>query len=321
MANFLAFNCKIFIRKTYKKHWPNLIASFKFPFVLRLLPKGTHLKTSLFLALFVLASSAFADSNYYPQSFIQKISGKVVKDEELKAEINTVLTSTHQRDAKGGRDTLGCETAGANNCYQQRSLGYDGARKVLFGKLHLQQDGNQYFIKDVYCHKKFAGGANVRPGAIPNNNQINCEHTWPQSKFSSNYPKDVQKADLHHLFPTDSKANSIRGNFDFAEISQDNGSLEDCSASKSGSSNSGTGDDLFEPPTEHKGNVARALFYFSVRYKIQIPRTEEEVLRRWHVLDPVDAAEMERNEQIFYAQANRNPFIDFPELVDSIRRF
>ena len=200
-----------------------------------------------------------------------------------------------------------------------RALGYNNAKKYLFGQLHLEKNAKGYFIHDLYCNIDYTSGAG--PMAVPDQNKINCEHTWPQSKFTPGFPTELQKSDLHHLFPTDSKANSVRGNFDFAEISQDNGSLDDCSPSKSGSSNSGTGDDLFEPPTEHKGNVARALFYFSVRYKIQIPRTEEEVLRRWHVLDPVDAAEMERNEQIFYAQANRNPFIDFPELVDSIRRF
>jgi deoxyribonuclease-1 len=286
------------------------------------LTKGMHLKALLVFTLVTLASLAHADQNYYPTSFIEKIQSKTLSNDELKSEINTLLTTPHKRDSKGGRDTLGCETPGVDNCYTQRNLGYDGARKVLFGKIHLEQKDGQYFIRDVYCHKIFAGNANVKPGAIPNNNSINCEHTWPQSKFSSAYPKDVQKADLHHLFPTDSKANSVRGNYDFADISTDNGSLdENCSASKSGSSNAGGSDDLFEPPTEHKGNVARALFYFSVRYKIKIPAQEEEVLRRWTVLDPVDDAEMQRNEMVQYAQGNRNPFVDFPELVNYINRF
>jgi endonuclease I len=74
-------------------------------------------------------------------------------------------------------------------------------------------------------------------------------------------------------------------------------------------------------PTVHKGNVARALFYFSVRYKIKIPATEEIVLRRWNDLDPIDNAEEVRNEQIYFAQGSRNPFIDFPELANSINKF
>ncbi len=279
------------------------------------------MKTSLLFILFALASSAtvFADNNYYPASFVQKTNSKIIRDEVLKTEIHTLLTANHLRDSKGNKDTLGCPVAGVGNCYAQRSLGYDGARKVLFGKLHIVQEGSQYFIRDVYCHRKFT--SNVKPGGIPNHAEINCEHTWPQSKFSNTYPKDIQKADLHHLFPTDSKANSVRGNFDFAEISQDNGQLDDCSASKSGASSAGGSDDLFEPPTEHKGNAARALFYFSIRYKIKIPASEEEVLKRWHTLDPVDDAEMIRNNSIQYAQGNRNPFIDYPELVNSINKF
>ena len=96
----------------------------------------------------------------------------------------------------------------------------------------------------------------------------------------------------------------------------------DCSASKSGSSNDGGGsDDYFEPPTEHKGNVARALFYFSVRYKISIPPNQENYLKRWNDLDPVDDAERLRNEQVYEAQQNRNPFIDFPQLANYIEKF
>ena len=292
--------------------------------LLQTFTKGMNLKTTIGLLLLALVSTANAagESTYYPEAFIQKLSSATIKDDALKTEINTLLTSNHQRDSKGGRDTLGCDQAGVGNCYAHRALGYDGARKVLFGKLHIEQQDGKTFIRDVYCHKIFSSGAGVRPGAIPNNNQINCEHTWPQSKFSGAYPKDVQKSDLHHLFPTDSKANSVRGNFNFAEISHDNGALEgNCEASKSGSSNEGGSDDLFEPPTEHKGNVARALFYFSVRYKIKIPTSEEKVLRRWNDLDPVDDAEMERNNQIHYAQGNRNPFIDFPNLANYINKF
>lgn len=283
------------------------------------------MKTSICLLLLALVSNvqAAGEPTYYPEAFIQKIAKASLKDDALKQEINDVLTKTHQKDSKGGRDTLGCSNVGSGSCYTQNVLGYDGARKILFGKIHLQQENGKYFIKDVYCHKIFAGKGDVGPGAIPNHAYINCEHTWPQSKFTSAYPKDMQKSDLHHLYPTDSKANSVRGNYDFADISHENGALgEDCAASKSGSSNEGGGsDDLFEPPTEHKGNVARALFYFSVRYKIRIPASEEQFLRRWNDLDPVDDAERERNEQIFQVQQNRNPFVDFPQLANYINRF
>jgi deoxyribonuclease-1 len=298
---------------------PNLL--FYIPFAKTTFTKGNILKTTIAFLLLALVSIANAagESTYYPEAFIQKLAS--LKDAALKEELNTLLDTPHLRSTKGGADTLGCEI-GTSNCYEQLVLGYDGARKVLFGKIHLEQDGGKFFIKDVYCHKIFSGGASVRPGAIPNHAQINCEHTWPQSKFSSLYPSEMQKSDLNHLYPTDSKANSVRGNFNFADIIHDNGNLkDDCTASRSGSANGGNSDTLFEPPTEHKGNVARALFYFSVRYKIKIPATEEPVLRRWNELDPVDDAERERNEQVYKAQNNRNPFIDFPNLANYINKF
>ena len=59
----------------------------------------------------------------------------------------------------------------------------------------------------------------------------------------------------------------------------------------------------------------------TVRDQIKIDSRQEKTLKRWHILDPVDAEEMERNEQIFNIQHNRNPFIDYPQLADKISNF
>ena len=127
--------------------------------------------------------------------------------------------------------------------------------------------------------------------------------------------RSAQKSDLHHLFPVKSLANSTRGNSPFAEVSGEG--LPDCKSSIRGidiySQNS-----AFEPPQSHKGNVARALFYFAVRYKLNIPQHEEIHLRRWHTEDPVDSLESLRHEKIALIQGNRNPFIDDPYLIDRI---
>ena len=48
---------------------------------------------------------------------------------------------------------------------------------------------------------------------------------------------------------------------------------------------------------------------------------QEAFLRKWNDEDPVDDAEMERNNQIEKLQGDRNPFIDFPNLVDEIKEF
>ncbi|PIQ97096.1 MAG: hypothetical protein COV67_06060 [Nitrospinae bacterium CG11_big_fil_rev_8_21_14_0_20_56_8] len=75
------------------------------------------------------------------------------------------------------------------------------------------------------------------------------------------------------------------------------------------------------PRKEIRGDLARAHFYMSVQYGIPIPQKEEDELRLWHVTDPPDAWEEERNTQIELVQGNRNPFIDHPELAERVRDF
>jgi deoxyribonuclease-1 len=248
---------------------------------------------SIFLVL--VSTLAFAQSPYYPTTLQDQIEKHQLKDDALKAELLKLLSTGH------------------------KAVGYSPAKKFLFGQLHLKKNDKGYFVEDVYCKKEFTSG--VGPGNIPDQNQVNCEHTWPQSKFTGGFPNETQKSDLHHLFPTDSHANSTRGNFDFAEVSANENLGTDCSTSKSGPSTVTGGKNFFEPPTDHKGNVARALFYFSVRYKIHIEDHEEEFLRRWNDLDPVDQEEINRNNAIEKIQGNRNPFIDFPTLASDIKNF
>lgn len=275
------------------------------------------MKALMTLLLVALSLNSFADSNYYPSEYKSDFQNGTLSNESLKEKIFTLLTSVHIYK-NGKDDTISNACTNTGKCYEHRSIGYTGARKVLFGKLHLEEDSNGYYVQDVYCRKKITRGVTrVGPNTIPNNSVINCEHTWPQSRFNSNFDKSMQKSDLHHLFPTDSRANSIRGNNEFADVDGDK--VENCDGSYYGVEKSQWSN--FEPPKEHKGNVARALFYFSVRYKLRISAQEEAYLREWHEMDPVDEKEMERNDMIHQVQGNRNPFIDYPELVSKISNF
>lgn len=195
---------------------------------------------------------------------------------------------------------------------------YSHARRVLFGNLHLETDAKGYYVYDVYCNIKFRH--NVGPGKLPSSNQVNTEHTWPQSKFSRKYSKSSQKSDLHHLFPTDSKANGVRGNNHFTNVTHGSSAYKGCNTSMVGVI-SETGRYGFEPPADHKGNVARALFYFAVRYDMSIPDYEEIILRQWNWQDPVDQEEIKRNDLIENYQGNRNPFVDDSELVNYLSDF
>lgn len=283
--------------------------------------------TFVFFAIFIAQLSAQAllkqQKAYYGAEFYNSVLNKA-HDEELKTALKNILKSAHTKN-ENDFDKLVESCDSQKNCYTQTSIGYDGARSFLFGKFYLVKlDASNYGINEKYCDRiyqkdDFKRGSQPGPGIVPDSTIINVEHTWPQSRFSGKYPKDLQKADLHHLFPTDSKMNSLRGNNPFGEVVHDNGPTA-CSASRFGSGKDSSLD-VFEPPQAHKGHVARALFYFSVRYDLPIRPSEEVILKKWNKENPVDAEEMARNEEIFKTQGNRNPFVDYPELADAITDF
>lgn len=145
---------------------------------------------------------------------------------------------------------------------------------------------------------------------------INAEHIWPQSYFGKKLP---MVADLHHLAPTFATPNSRRGSLKFANVS---------SPAYKTSSGSMMGKEGFEPADEAKGNVARAVLYFVVRYHDKSIRQGMDyqsfwvntvpLLLEWNRQDPPDAAERRRNDLVEGFQGNRNPFIDYPELAERV---
>ncbi|WNS74136.1 endonuclease [Bacillus sp. DTU_2020_1000418_1_SI_GHA_SEK_038] len=164
---------------------------------------------------------------------------------------------------------------------------------------------------------KLANGGNV--------GQWNREHVWAQSHggFGTSIGLGT---DIHHLRPTDVQINSSRGNLDF-----DYGGTPVCGCNGCfRTSNS------WEPPDRVKGDVARMLFYMAVRYEgtngeIDLELNDKvgngsqpfhgklSVLLKWHLQDPVDDFERNRNNIIYEKwQHNRNPFIDHPEWAEVI---
>lgn len=143
---------------------------------------------------------------------------------------------------------------------------------------------------------------------------LNVEHTWPQSQGAGVKP---MISDIHHLFLAEVEFNSIRSNYPFCNVDRIEWQAE---GSRLGFAKDGN-QLCFEPPDSHKGNVARALFYFAIRYNKKISNGIERTLRNWHALDPVDAQEILRNDRIQAFQGNRNQFIDTPFLESVINDF
>ena len=157
----------------------------------------------------------------------------------------------------------------------------------------------------------------------------NREHVWAKSHgdFGNDPPPGT---DAHHIRPTDVSVNSARGNLDF-----DNGGTEYIDGD--GPTGCYRDEDSWEPRGAVKGDVARMIFYMEVRYEGEngepdlemvgyIPSSPngepyhglKSTLLEWHLQDPVDDWEIQRNDKVYFYQENRNPFIDHPEFVGLI---
>ncbi len=201
-----------------------------------------------------------------------------------------------------------------------RDLGYGGARGVLYNEA--DNDGSAVYA--YYSDLRIQGkGFDFNERGDQNQDGksgdfVNCEHVWPQSKFGKGYP---MRSDMHHLFPTLSVPNGRRSHYAFGTAN--NVKYQTSAGSKLDHS------EIFEPWDGVKGNVARAMLYFWMRYHnrsiFQKGTNAHDFLisripmfMEWHKNDPVDEKERQRNEVIFEHQRNRNPFIDHPEFVEQI---
>jgi len=186
---------------------------------------------------------------------------------------------------------------------EHHPISYKEANEILFTKL----DNHQGTICSVYSKDNC-----IETTSIPSPKIMNIEHTWPQSLGANG----EAKSDLHHIFIVDSPTNSIRSSLPFCDvevIKWTNGS------SKRGMSK--FNEHCFEPPLDHKGDVARAMFYFSLRYQKSIDEHQEYFLKLWNKLDPVDKNESERNAEIKIFQGNSNPFVENIQLADEVLDF
>jgi Endonuclease I/Lamin Tail Domain len=194
---------------------------------------------------------------------------------------------------------------------------YTASKGIMYSEI----DNDNGVIKGVYSGFE----VNHPSGNTTTPTDIDCEHSYCQSWIDmelTGSENSIAKADIHHLFPTKSSVNIARSNnpLDFvAEISYTY--TEDGGNTVSYLGTSAETEAVFEPADEHKGDVARALMYFVVRYETNLTFGNVDMLETmlgWHYDDPVSSKEINRNDAVFDYQTNRNPFIDHPEYIDLI---
>ncbi|MEO8166951.1 MAG: endonuclease [bacterium] len=204
------------------------------------------------------------------------------------------------------------KTALFNLVNNQTVLGYNTARDRMYETV--DDPLNNDTLECVYTGRKIFAHNRTEAQAL----NFNAEHTWPQSNFGS---ADPMVSDLNHLYPTDATANSMRANYPFGPAVSN--VTWQVGGSKLG--RNPNGQTVFEPRDIHKGDVARALFYFLLRYPVNyggfMDANQEFYLRQWYSTDPVSQKEILRNNAIATYQGKRNPLIDHPEFIDRITYF
>ncbi len=237
--------------------------------------------------------------------------------------------------ALSAQTSIGGSLADANlrsflkeNYYIVTNLGYTTARDRMYGQI----DNENGRVVCVYSGYSKTGSTRSDMNGTSGTGvvQINTEHTWPQSLFSEANP---MVADLHHLYPTWERPNAVRANYPFAELDDNmtsswfGGSFLNPiqTPNKPGPSvileYSQYAANKFEPRADHKGNVARTMFYFWTMYSTNSFITAQssantnffngmkDVLYKWHREDPVDAKELARTQAIASYQGKPNPFV------------
>ena len=209
------------------------------------------------------------------------------------------------------------------------TLGYNQARDVMYSIIDLEDDNT---LKGIYTNYTITIDPNQDPRPQTNAQNMNCEHSWPQSMGAGSEP---QKSDLHHLYPCRGNVNSSRGNkpyseiddndtdkwwrFDYYETSIPNQYIDEFSEVDNDNGK-------FEPREIVKGNIARGMFYFFTIYNDDADHNffeeQKDFLNLWHKQDPVDDIELARTLSIAsYQDDIVNPFVIDSTLVKRIWYF
>lgn len=158
---------------------------------------------------------------------------------------------------------------------------------------------------------------------------MNIEHSFPKSWWGG--AKNQAYEDLYNLMPCESKINSKKSNYPMGiVVSGDIGN---------GWTKVGKGTDgkwYWEPADPWKGDFARGYMYMATAYQDynwsgnQAPQILQQgayptlkewaykLYIQWAKADKPDALEIKRNNEVAKIQGNRNPYVDFPNLMEYV---
>ncbi len=286
------------------------------------------------------------------ENYYSKIDFNLAKDVSTKEEVFTSLYNLLSNDF----NKLNYD--GKNSSYE--GTNFTWANYVIadrdFSLSPLTQDevNKNAWNKDVYLDILYRKDNIIFDSSLGSKGLLDREHILPKSYGFNNEGTGYQKldagCDLHNLKAADHKGNSTAHN---NRLYDDISSLDNINEvyDPDNKSVSYYNDSYFEPPSEDKGDIARAVFYMALKYRyyeegnevltegpairltdsaIKIDSTvipsdtkdkpiefgKLSTLLKWNEEDPVNENEMIRNNIVYNLQGNRNPFVDYPNLAN-----
>lgn len=202
-----------------------------------------------------------------------------------------------------------------------------GSKKghTWWGFWSTDRDERGYFIDRYSAEKEWV--MSTSQGAAGAG--MNIEHSFPKSWWGGATVQAYK--DLYNLMPCKSKINSTKSNYPMGiVVSGDKGN---------GWTKVGEGTDgkkYWEPADPWKGDFARGYMYMATAYQdynwvgdqaLQIlqqgayPTLKKWAYKlyiQWAKADKPDAVEIKRNNDVAKIQGNRNPYVDFPNLMEYV---
>ena len=212
---------------------------------------------------------------------------------------------------------------------------------------HLNDLGNKTIVWDQYSDKpsgpepyEYTFGTPYQDkgsSGTSEGQRYNREHTFPQAWFGGSV--EPMFSDMFIVFPSDKKVNSLRANFPYGKVTSPTTTTLNGTKIGPNTSSASYTSTVIEPIDAYKGDLARTILYVATAYEGNIAAWQANsnandvlngtsypafdnwyllLLYGWHIQDPVSTKEIDRNNDVYMIQGNRNPFIDHPEYVTQV---
>ena len=282
----------------------------------------------------LIVSAKGSNGGLVTQKMPIKLSGYIYTPPVFDADSSCMaigpMPGFYYEDAQGQQgEALKSKLGAIIHCGVRYKYG-SGNKKTWDGFFHTDRDTTTNLVLDMYSlETRYFNSTKPTASVL----ELDIEHMFPKSWWGG----DVNEAycDLFHLVPADYSANRSKSNH-APGIPSDttfwNGSFATGSGSTYGLQK------VFCPADEYKGDFARAYFYIATCYGDSLQWTNSgdaakamtnnhwqefqpwlrDILVSWHRMDPVSDKEKQRAIEVNKIQGNRNPYIDYPELVEYI---